>query len=874
MNCPLTVRAIRLALVVAALIVFSDIGVRGQHGDGRSDRRVGRHAHLSADLTRHMARRTHARQRVIVHGTDRELELLASRHRLRVVRRMRGAAVVLANSAELGDLSRDGAVDRLSGDLPVHTSTGISDASTAADQTRAGNSVLGEMLGIPGVDGQGIGIAVVDSGIAPHSALAGRVVANVSFLSGDAQVADAFGHGTHVAGIIAGNPAPANGVAPDYAGGIAPRARLVNVRVLGADGSGLTSDVIAGIEWVVANRGALQHPHHQPVARPSGDGSVRERSAVRSRQPGGAGRDRRRRFRRQRRQDVRRPRHPGWHFVARELSLCDHGWRAEHVGNGRSIRRYRGGVQLARSDGVRPGGEAGHCRARHEDPLAAGRRRVPADDVSVDSCRRQRRQRLHVSDRDQHVCPMVSGGIALLLQGSPNLSPAQVKFALQNGATAMTDAGLMGAGAGSVNFWASRQIAVYGASAPSPLVAPALGAARSFAVLGAATVTNTGASIIAGDLGVSPGTAVTGFPPGQILSGTIHSADAAALAAQNDVTNAYNSLVGMACTEDLTGRDLGGQTLTAGVYCFSSSAQLTGTLTLNAQGNANAVFIFKMGSTITTASAATVLLTNGGSADNVFWQVGSSATLGTGTSFAGNILAMASITVTTGVRLTGRALARSGAVTLDTNAVTAPSQSSSTVTTTVGGAQTTGSGISFWDIGTLAARLGAGIGTRALSAVEASLVWANPSYLVFGDLNLLGLTNPIAAAAPKSLLWGEVASWTSANYIIWGSSLYSPEGEYHSSGARVGRRQVRRLKTPTSSGAARCSSRLTPAERHDFNLAGAREVGGTITDCAAPVRPARWSRTGGLAILHSMAALPRASHPLEWMVFALPGARH
>jgi hypothetical protein len=351
-----------------------------------------------------------------------------------------------------------------------------------------------------------------------------------------------------------------------------------------------------------------------------------------------------------------------------------------------------------------------------------------------------------------------------------------VKFALQTGATPMADGGLMGAGTGSVNFWASRQIAVYGASPAPAYTAPSLGAAQGFAVLGASTVTNTGASVITGALGVSPGTAVTGFPAGVVISGAIHSADAAAAAAQDAVTTAYNSLVGQACTQDLTGRDLGGQTLTAGVYCFSSSAQLTGTLTLNAQGNANAVFIFKIGSTITTASASSVALTNGASAGNVFWQVGSSATLGTGTAFAGNILASQSITVTTGASVTGRTLARNGAVTLDSNAVTATKPPTSAVTTTVGGVQTTGSGASFWDIGTLAARLEAGIGTRILSAVDASLAWANPSLLTFGDVNLQGPANPLAALLPKSLLWGAMADWTPNASIAWGTPIQDPQG--------------------------------------------------------------------------------------------------
>jgi hypothetical protein len=172
--------------------------------------------------------------------------------------------------------------------------------------------------------------------------------------------------------------------------------------------------------------------------------------------------------------------------------------------------------------------------------------------------------------------------------------------------------------------------------------------------------------VITGDLGVSPGAAITGFPPGTV-TGTTHAANAVALQAQNDVTTQYNALAAAACSADLTGQDLGGQTLIPGVYCFSTSAQLTGTLTLNAQGNANAVFVFKTGSTLTTASGSSVVLINGGNPCGVAWQIGSSATLGTTTSFIGNLIALSSITLNTGANIIGRALARNGAVTLDTN---------------------------------------------------------------------------------------------------------------------------------------------------------------------------------------------------------------
>jgi type VI secretion system secreted protein VgrG len=205
------------------------------------------------------------------------------------------------------------------------------------------------------------------------------------------------------------------------------------------------------------------------------------------------------------------------------------------------------------------------------------------------------------------------------------------------------------------------------ASAPS-LAQTYLGTAQPFAVLGASAVTCSVASAVTGDLGISPNGAasITGYPvPPCTVTGTIHAADGVALTAQNDLVTAYNALGIQPCTADLTGQDLGTVgVLTPGVYCFNTSAQLTGALILDAQGDPNAPFIFKIGSTLTTASAATVSVINGGSACGVSWQVGSSATLGTTTNFLGNIVALTSITTNTGANITGRALARNGAVTL------------------------------------------------------------------------------------------------------------------------------------------------------------------------------------------------------------------
>ena len=205
-----------------------------------------------------------------------------------------------------------------------------------------------------------------------------------------------------------------------------------------------------------------------------------------------------------------------------------------------------------------------------------------------------------------------------------------------------------------------------------------LGTANNFAVLAGATITAANPSIInGGGVGLSPGTSITGTiaitPPY-----TTHVADGVALQAQNDLTTAYNFAAGLARTATLTGTDLGGLTLTPGVYFFASSAQLTGTLTLDNQGNPDAVFVFQIGSTLTTASDSKVVTINDGPPDgshpgiSVFWQVASSATLGTTTDFEGNILAQASITDNGGSTVQGRLLAETAAVTLNDTTVTAP----------------------------------------------------------------------------------------------------------------------------------------------------------------------------------------------------------
>ncbi|MET1073667.1 MAG: ice-binding family protein [Umezawaea sp.] len=224
--------------------------------------------------------------------------------------------------------------------------------------------------------------------------------------------------------------------------------------------------------------------------------------------------------------------------------------------------------------------------------------------------------------------------------------------------------------------------AAYAATSPV-----GLGTVASYSVLGGQAVTNTGPSTLGGDLGVSPGTAITGFPPGT-TAGATHAGDAQAAQAQSDLVVAYDDAAGRALTASVAG-DLVGQTLPDGVYKSTGPIGLSGTLTLDGQGDPSSVFIFQIASTLITASASSVVLINGAQACNVYWQVGSSATLGTTSTFVGTILALTSISVTTGTVVEGRALARNGQVSLDDNVFTTPGCDTTPTTTTTDESTTT-----------------------------------------------------------------------------------------------------------------------------------------------------------------------------------------
>ncbi len=600
-------------------------------------------------------------------------------------------------------------------------STSVDGASLATNYPA---TVGADRLWAAGITGKGVGVAVIDSGISgdmpdfKNADGSSRITANVIASSGATRSGDEVGHGTHVAGIIAGNSLnrsagdPARGA---YVG-IAPEANLIAVKVADDAGYSTVVDVIAALQFVVDHKNELNirvvnlsmsadtpasyldDPLDAAVEFAWHSGIVVVVAAGNRGDVADA---------------VTYP--PANDPYVISVGATDEGDTAIRSDDITAAFSSRGLTQdgVAKPEVLAPGA---HIVA----PLAMGsafQTLCPQCLVGGNYVR---------IGGTSMAAPVVSGAAALLLQARPDLNPDQVKGLL----TANT----------SVT-----------AAAPGL----ALGTADSFAVLAGSTVTNTGPSTITGNLGLSPGTAVTGFGPGTV-NGTTHAANAAALRAQSDLTIAYDDAA--ARTPPTTApADLGGLTLTPGVYWNASTLGLTGTLTLDAQGDPNAAFVFQAGSTLITASASRVRLVNGAQACNVFWKVGSSATLGTSSAIAGNILALTSISMNDGVTLNGRALARNGAVTLINDTITAAHCAA-------GGAPGLVGELDVARALPAVAGVGANQGLRPNHAVEQALVEAgvDPTRASWGKASW-------GKASWGKATWGK-ASWGKAS---WGNSPWA-----------------------------------------------------------------------------------------------------
>jgi serine protease AprX len=417
---------------------------------------------LSLDLDARVRDGSPGRTRVILHGDIATLHDVARRRGLRVLRSLQEEIVVEANGREIAALATERAIAHMSGDVPVRSTMTVSDRSTAANQVWAGTYGLLGIGSIPGVTGKGIGIALLDSGIAPHKALATKVVASVNLVSGESTKNDTFGHGTHIAGIITGSASAAVGVTKEYGGGIAPGAHLVSVRVLGPEGKGLTSDVIAGIDWVIRNAAqynirvinlSLGHAVMEPAATDplceAVERAVRAGLVVVA-SAGNRGKT-----------DTGAPilggiTSPGNSPYAITVGALNTWRTVDRADDSVTTYSSRGPTRFdlaVKPDVVAPGNKV----VSLESPGSYLRTAYPATYVAGTGTNSY--MRLSGSSMATGV---VSGGVALLLQGSPRLTPAQVKLLLQSGSSYMVRDGLVAGGAGSINLWSSRRAAVNG----------------------------------------------------------------------------------------------------------------------------------------------------------------------------------------------------------------------------------------------------------------------------------------------------------------------------------------------------------------------------------------------------------------------------